>query len=867
MKTDASEERLSKYELIRLLGSGAMGDVYLARDTALHRLVAIKFVSSGQLPDPSANARLLREARAAAALDHPGICAIYEVHVDSLGRTCIVMQYVEGETLAQRLAQGPMDPAAALELGAAVADALAVAHARGIVHRDLKPQNIMVMPDGRPRLLDFGIAQVEISPEAAAAIATHTSSAEWSPGALVGTPAYMSPEQVLRKPIDGRSDLFSLGAVLFECLTARPAFQADNLVETWARVVYMNPPPPSSLNPAVPRAVDASVARLLAKDVSARVATAREAAQALHDVRASAFHALRRRTYMGLAAAATVAILGVGGLFAWRALHSPSAAGTKAVPAVSVIGVLPLTNLSADPSLDYVGAGLADTITTMLSSIEGLSVVSRAEVHDALQRNPETSRLCRALGLTYAVTGGDQQSAGRFHITVNVLTGDGRTIVAGGGRIYDEAIENLFELERRIAEDLSTQIIGRLSTTQRARLGRSPTESVQAMSAYWRGRALMEKPGPEPIDPAIAAFSEATTLDSGFALGYAGLGTAYWRKYLQTRESLWAGKATETTEHARQLDPDRPEVRLAMATVYNGVGRTEEAAQEAQSVLQLQPASYDAHHLISDIRAARGEIDQAIAASMAALRIRPDYPQAYRSLGILQLRAGRYDAAADTFRKMTTLQPDSPFPFQLLGNAHAASGDLASAERDYSEALSRGGSFATHSSLGFVYYMQGRFDNARDQFLKAIELRPKSATTHWNIGDAYRHLGRQGDADKAYRDAIALFDEDIRVNSRDAESIATRATCHARLRQIAEARADSMRAARIAPADQDVLYQRALVATIAGDRGEAIAMLRQAVAAGYSVALLQLDPDLSSLREEPEFQSLVGTALSTRRTK
>ena len=314
MQTDASEERLSKYELQRLLGSGGMGEVYLARDTVLRRQVAIKFVSPQRLGDPSANARLLREARAAATLDHPGICPVYDVQVDANGRTCIVMQYVDGETLAARLARGAMAPAEAVALGAAIADALAAAHARGIVHRDLKPQNIVLGEAGRPKLLDFGIAQADVTAGIAAEIATHTDTAAWSPGAIVGTPAYTSPEQVLRKPVDARSDLFSLGAVLFESLTGQPAFLAGSDIETWARVVYVNPPPPSSFNPRIPAALDAVVARLLAKAPEDRYQSAADAAAAIRAVQRGAVPQHRRSR---LAIAAVFAVATTVGASAW----------------------------------------------------------------------------------------------------------------------------------------------------------------------------------------------------------------------------------------------------------------------------------------------------------------------------------------------------------------------------------------------------------------------------------------------------------------------------------------------------------------------------------------------------------------------
>jgi tetratricopeptide (TPR) repeat protein len=464
------------------------------------------------------------------------------------------------------------------------------------------------------------------------------------------------------------------------------------------------------------------------------------------------------------------------------------------------------------------------------------------------------------MGVSYAVTGAVQQSHGQLHVTINLLGPDGRTVVSEGGRIYDDSLDRLFELQRRIAEDLSEQIVGRLSAAQRVQLARTPTANVQAMAAYWRGRGLMEQPGPEPIEPAIQAFSEAVALDSQFALGYAGLGSAYWRKYVQTREPSWAAKAVDATERARGLDAQQPDVRLALATVYNGVGRTQDAITEAAGALHLQPASYEAHRLLADIHAARGETDQAIGESLAAVRIRPDYAAGYRTLGLRQLGAGRYDDAAASFERMAQLDPEPPFAYQLRGNAHLAAGLIDEAEHDYSEALARGGSFATHSSLGYVYYLRGRFEDAAREFRKAIELRPKNATTHWNLGDAYRQLRRVAEAHAAYRDAVALFDADLRVNAKDAAAIATRATCLARLGDVSAARREVDRAVLLRPDDQEVQYQRALVAVIGHRNAEAVAAIEAAVAAGYSVALLKLDRDLAPLGADPRFQSVLGAS-------
>jgi tetratricopeptide (TPR) repeat protein/tRNA A-37 threonylcarbamoyl transferase component Bud32 len=268
----------SKYRLIRPLGEGGMGAVYLAHDTALNREVALKFVAADMLADAGARKRLVREAQAAAALDHPAICAVHDIELRSDGEVCIVMQYIEGETLASRLTRGVLTVREALMLTAELADALAAAHKRGIVHRDIKPQNIMVTAGGRAKLLDFGIATLA---DALAVSSADAETTEATRPIAAGTPPYMSPEQVTQRPIDGRSDLFSLGCVLYECLTGRPAFRGRNALEISGQVLHVHPPAPSMLRPELSAEHDELVRRLLAKDPADRFQSAEELLGAL----------------------------------------------------------------------------------------------------------------------------------------------------------------------------------------------------------------------------------------------------------------------------------------------------------------------------------------------------------------------------------------------------------------------------------------------------------------------------------------------------------------------------------------------------------------------------------------------------------
>jgi tetratricopeptide (TPR) repeat protein len=323
MNGQTPDPRLAKYRLGRLLGAGGMGEVRLAHDVALNRDVAIKFIAAAHVSDTDSRRRLVREAQAAAALDHPAICAVYEVNADNDQPPFIVMQYVEGETLGSRLRRGPLEPREALTLAADIADALGAAHRRGIVHRDLKPENVMLTPSGRPKLLDFGIARMDAL-SGSELLETQTSLT--GRGSIVGTPSYMSPEQIEQRAIDGRSDLFSLGCVLSECLTGRPAFSAATAVEICAAVLHVHPAPPSAATPDLTTKYDELCRRLLAKSPADRFQSADEVLGAirmiLSDTAAPQPPAVTaksrpdRRT-VNRAAAALMLLLGAYGAWWW----------------------------------------------------------------------------------------------------------------------------------------------------------------------------------------------------------------------------------------------------------------------------------------------------------------------------------------------------------------------------------------------------------------------------------------------------------------------------------------------------------------------------------------------------------------------
>jgi tetratricopeptide (TPR) repeat protein len=854
---------LGPYQVLSRLGAGGMGEVYLAYDARLDRRVALKSPSDAWLADPEAHPRLQREARAAARLTHPNIAAVYDVF-EADGRPFIVMEYVEGESLAALLARGRLPLERALAIGASLCEALSAAHAAGVVHRDLKPGNLMITPSGGLKVLDFGLAK---SPGG------DTLTTITTPGRVLGTPGFVAPEQLLGRPATARSDVYSAGAILFELIGGRTPWEGVD-VES---VSLLSPPPrldavtsdvPHDLADVVARALEPDPARRC--ESAARLATdlrhVQERIQTKTTVAVTVPRPNAKRTRWRdpriLTAAAVVAALAIG-IPIWRQRHVSPSVTTIVAGAAPVVAVLPLDILSGDPNIQYLGAGLADTLRTKLAGVHGLAVVSRTEIADAQKRQTDPASLMRALGATWLITGGVQETADRIQISVNLLTGDARTIAAG--EVFEDMTANIFALQERIAERLAARMLGSVSDEDRAQLSASPTTNVQALADYYRGRKLLEMPGGQHVDEAIAAFKAAVAADDHYAEGVAGLAEAYWSKYLETRDAAFARTAVEEAQRASRMAPQQTEVRYALATIYQGSGRAEDATVELKAVLDQQPTNEDAQRTLGDVYRSQGRRDDAIAQYRKALTVRPDYWVTYRSIAQAQLDAGRYDEARAAAQKITELQPQSPIGYQVVGTIDAAKGDLPAATRNFEESIKRGGSPATYSTLGTVYYLQGRFADAAIAYREAIARRPNNALTHRNLGDALRQLHRADEARGAYADAVRLYDADLTVNPTDAVAIATRATCRARAGQLSEALADSERAARLAPDNPDVLYERTLVLLAAGRRGEALQSAVRAAAAGYSLELLKGDADVAPLTHDPRFQTLTREPAASRR--
>ena len=845
------------YEILQKLGSGGMGEVYLAQDTRLRRLVALKTVTPAR-SGPDGHRRLLKEARAAATLTHPNIAAVYDV-VESDGEAHIVMEYVRGETLSQRVRRGPLPAAAALEIGIQLCDALAAAHAAGVVHRDLKCDNVVVGAEGRAKILDFGLAKVHDAGRTSSTDAGASDVRE-----LRGTPPYMSPEQFLGEPVDGRTDLYSLGVVLYELLTGRRPFQgADNAA--LARAVLSGTCVPAcAANPAVPVELSGVVAKAMERSRSRRYQSADHLRTDLRrlSVLVTAQPTLSRRwprPRLGLpgrsSLAGALAVLGLAGTVAHRSGTS-SARTPPGGP--TAVAVLPLANVSGDASKDHLGLGMAHLLANGLSRLPGLTVISASAALPYADRKLPMKRIGADLGATFIVDGVLQRASDPMLVTFSLVDPRSDTVV--WGESYEFRSSDVSALPQRVAEGLAGALPTSLSTADRRRLLRPPTSDADALADYTQARGFLDRRDvPGNLHRSVALFQSATRRDPTFALAHAGLGEAYWALYDVTRERAWTVKARDAIAEALRLDPEQPGVHYSLALIYHGTGRPEEALDQVRQALILQPGGDDAHRLLARLLADQGRLEEAVAEARRAIDLRPGYWGGHSELGSLYLQWGRLPEAAAAFRRVTELQPDNAWGFQQLGTALHMSGDTEGALRNYERALRLMPDPKAWGNVGSIHYAQGRLRQAARAFEESARLDPNSPAAHRNLGDTYRRLGQEEKARQSYERAVRLVEEARRVNPRDARSLAMLAVYEAKLGRHEQARGHVREALALGSASAEVHYRAAVVHALGGRRVEALEALEQALRSGYSLVLAQGDEDLASLRSTQAYDALVAT--------
>ena len=835
-----------------------MGVVWLAEDTRLNRKVALKTVKAADADTTEGRQRLMREARAAAALNHPHIATVHDV-LDADGKVIVVFEYVEGDTLAARLHRGGVSIAEAIEVAWQLADALAAAHAQGVIHRDLKPTNVVLGPDGRAKVLDFGIARM-----VPAGFDMHTTVPGTVGGGLVGTPGYAAPEQYLSRNVDGRADLYALGVMLYEMIAGRRPFASTDPVAL-ATSMLRDPAPKLGLTGRVPPRLEALVARLLERDPAKRPSTGDEVLvelSPLRDIESSPLARrtvlLRRRVPTAALAAAAIAIAILLALVArlqWNARPTG--------PASPVLAVLPFANLTGDAANDYLGAGLAESLITSLASAPRLTVLSRSAVEESRQQNPDRASFVRALDASYLVTGSVHAVSDHLRVTLNLERPDAS--VAWGGTV-EGPLTNLFDLQKRIATLLSDAIADQTPAGERAEPAAAITDSGPAQLAYWKGRALLDRRDlTGNVQAALAELDTALKADPEFAIAHAALAEAQWQMYLQTNDKSWAQRAMDSTKRALQLEPDRPSVRYTAAlTLFRGAQYTE-ARDEVERTLVLQPTYEDAIRLRARILMQQGDVDGGLAEFRKVMALRPNAVAVYSDMAVALYNASRFEAALEALEKAIALSPASAINLTRAGATAQQLGDTKKALEYYERANTIQPRADTFSNMGTIYYGLGDYAKAAAAYEGSLLIRPTSAVTNRNLGDAFMSMGRERDAREAYRRAVTQAEAEVSIMPSDARAVARLAVYQAKAGDDTGGMRSIRRALALAPKDAQVIHREAIVHAIAGRPDQALRAIERAMAHGLPSRAIADEEDFTKLRSLPRFAAIIATPAEVKR--
>jgi len=861
---DTLRQNLGHYEILGPLGSGGMGDVYVARDPILGRKVALKVLPERLATDRDSLSRFTQEARSASALNHPNIVTIHEVGTDR-GTPFIVMEYVEGRDLRSIINEGPSPNRRAADIASQIADGLAAAHERGIIHRDLKPENVMVTKDGYVKILDFGLAKMIAPPQdddghSRTAILDLPAT---NPGTILGTIGYMSPEQATGKRLDFRSDQFAFGAILYELVTGKSAFECENAIDTLSAILHDDPPPVRDFNARCPEPMCWIIERLLEKEPGSRYASTRDLAvelRALRDRLASQGSVLdipkppalrmRQKKQLMIGGAIVLLLLIAAGL-GWMLLHSrpesavAAPASTPAAPQKTYLAVMRFKDLTGAPNGQVVVDGFGETLATRLAQFTSVQVM-RPPKPDALA-DATPQQAARELGANVVLSGSMMREGDKLRVTYSVI--DLRTN-SQHTEVVDGDVEHLFTAQDRLADSVASTL----------NLGAVAAYSLDPQISQQRFLEalgyLRRYDDAESVDHATSILSSLGTS----ATVQASLGRAYLYKFQLTHEPKWAEPAALACERALKADPQSADVHVTLGELKRQTGKGDDAIREYRQALTQNPNNADAILGLAQTYAGVGNLKDAEAAYKQSIELQPNYWGAYNRLGAFYAAHGRYAESAAMFTRVTQLVPDNERGYNNLGAVYQKMGRYDDSVRVFSSSIQRKPSGQAYSNLGTAYFFLGRYDDAARAYEQATSLTPAYYLFWANLGDANRLVAnREAQAAAAYDRAIQLALAELKLNPADATIHSRAAVCLARRGRYAEAEDHLSQALKLDPANPRFLYNAAVVADMRGQAQSVERYLREAIAHGYSKSELARDPEFAHMRESPFLRDLLRT--------
>ena len=842
----------SRYRIICKLGGGGMGTVYKVHDRDVNRVVALKVVRPELAANPEVMERFKQELLLARKISHKNILRIHDLG-DHNGMKFISMAYVEGHDLSRVLKQqGRLPVDRAVRIACQLCAALDAAESEGVVHRDLKPQNVLLDDAGNVYVSDFGLAK---SLESDLSM-TFT-------GQYLGTPRYMSPEQAETKPVDHRSDIYSLGLILYEMVTGDLPFQAGSALQLLQQRTQQKPQSPKLRNPEIPEYLSRIILKCLETDPVDRYQHAREVLSDLESEVAPppsgsmqiTLPLLSRRVWL-MSGSAVLAVL-LAGLIVprvrqfvfHRATRSAAASiAPTGVPSLAMgkyIAVLPFRVLGDQAALSYVADGLVEALSAKLFQLGDVHTSSASAIQN-LRQGDSLEKMANQLGVNLVVSGTIQGTGEKLRVIASLDD------VAGGRRLWTQEFsgvpQDLLTLEDQIYVRLVDALALKPSREEMARSSAHPTENTQAYDLYLRGRnAMRGQLVGSNVETAIGYYERAIKEDPSFALAYTGLADASLRMYRQKKDSVWADKALAEAQEAQRLDDNPAEVHFALGSVYSATGKSAEAIAELRRALELAPKSDEGYKRLGDAYRASGRQEEAIRAYQKAIELSPYYWFNWNALGSAYFRFGDNQKALESFRHVAELEPSNASAYLNIGAVYFEEGKWTECIPAFQKSLELEPHEGAYSNLGTVYFYLKRYDDAVKMFEKAVEMSPNSEYMG-NLADGYRWSGRTREATATYDKAITLAYKELQVNPRDTTTMERLAQYSAKQGDSARALEFIRRARSINPGDVSLLYTQAVVYSLADKQEDALKSLTEALQKGLSPQVVTNDPELSKLQ-------------------
>jgi serine/threonine protein kinase/tetratricopeptide (TPR) repeat protein len=866
-------QTVSHYRILEKLGAGGMGVVYKAEDIRLGRLVALKFLPENVAVEGHALERFKREARTASALDHANICTIYEIDEDN-GRPFIAMQFLEGQTLRERIGDKPVPLAQLLDWALQITDALQAAHAKGIMHRDMKPANIFITTRDQAKIMDFGLAKL-VLPDASSNEVTMSAAQLTHTGAAIGTVAYMSPEQARGEPLDVRTDIFSFGVLLYEMATGKQAFSG----QTWAVTVHaILGQAPLSLNesvPGLPHRLQEIIDRALVKNRDLRYQTAAqihaellklkrdlEAGKKIKTVRVAAKWTTRRKWQIATAVAFVI-ILAAAGLWGPRLIRHLASSNRLAasqpaslIPEHKSLAVLPIATASGDPKLAAFGKGFLEDVAAKLSELSAnhdIEVIPARTLED--KRISTLADAEKEYGVNLGLSVSLKQDGNLVRATYSLI--DAKTDKNLAADSITAPVSDLFTIEDKLTSGIADALHIDLRAEERQTLGAHATTLPQAYQYYVQGVGYLGHSAErESLTSAEVVFKQALKIDPNYGPAKAGLGETYWYLYDMTKKRGWVESAQQACREAIDLGNAGTMGHLCLGTIENGTGQFEKAAEEFQQAVELDPTNDAAYWHLAEAYQNLNQLDKAEETYKRRISIRPTYWRGYSALGVFYFGQAEYEKAQAMFEKAASLRPNNYRDYSNLGAALLYEGKDVEATHAFEKSITIRPSNMAYKNLAVAYFRGRKFDQAVRTTQEALKLDDNDYVTWGNLGDYLYYGNRQSDATEAYKKAISLAEQKVKTNPRDAAVLSDLATYWSMLGNRTRA-LDYLDRSLVGTDDKELLFNAAVVYNQLRETGSALEWLSKALAAGYSKSIVSQTPNLDNLHDNPRYQALM----------